>query len=155
MKVTVAEPNALPAFPPLVGNYDVRVSAVDPITIVDGYERTNVNYEVLDGQGADGRTIQYDLFSTAPNMVWKISALAHALGYETGQEIDFEQFMSNLIGKVFTAKVKMGKEYNGNSYPKIAQYLPCVGYGLTPPQNDLDSLDITAKAETDITDMFK
>ena len=154
MKVTVEEPKALPAFPPLVGLFNVKVSAVDPVSIVDGYERTNVNYEVLAGQGADGRTIQYDMFSTAPNMVWKISALAHALGYATGQEIDFDDFMLHLVGKVFKAKVKMGAEYNGNSYPKVAQYLVYEGDTTNTVLNDQNSLDITAKAETSINEMF-
>ena len=119
----VASDSAITIIPD--GWYNAFISEIDPITPnpTTGVERFNVNYEIQDGD-FKGAKVKYDNFTLSEKAMWKLSALARALGHKKGEKINIDEFHDKLLGKSLKIRVAQEPSYTDptKKYAKVKDY---------------------------------
>lgn len=99
--------------------YECFVSEVDKpeFDVAKGVLKGNVNYMVRDDVHPDyaGAKINFDYFSEADNMLWKVNRLAKAIGVPVGTDFStLEEFFDFIKGKPVMIKVKHRPNKDGS-----------------------------------------
>jgi hypothetical protein len=127
--------------------YECFVSAVDEPEFDTNKNafKGSVNYKVRDDVHPDfaGAEIRYDYFNDAPNMGWKLNAVASAIGVPVGTSFEtLKEFFDFIKAKPLMVKVALEPSQDGTKlYAKAKSYKPTELGEFVAPEGSMEEDD--------------
>lgn len=136
------------------GEYEVFVQSVANEVSKAGNLMVQVNYIVRDDveQAGKGQLIKFDNFVQTDAAMWRVNQASQAAGMDMDKEYkDIYEWGEDFKHRAVRVVVDH-REWNGNVYPEVKQFLPSVYGGTYTPKEEDNSPLVSEGNPVDISD---